>query len=194
MMTEYSEYSHDEQQHLLKIARQTLEAVTHGQPPPTLGDVSPALKEPRACFVTLRRGETHELRGCTGTVTARRALAEEVVVSTEQTALHDPRFPAVSGAETPDINIEISVLTPPMPLEYDTPADLLTRVRPNIDGVFLQHGYHRATYLPQVWENIADPAQFFTMLSRKMGLPGDAWRTLPMKVYTYQSISFEEED
>ncbi|MBX3080851.1 MAG: AmmeMemoRadiSam system protein A [Anaerolineae bacterium] len=189
-----TEYTHEEQKQLLRIARQALEAVTHGQPRPELGNIPAALKEPRACFVTLRRNETQELRGCTGTVTARRPLAEEVSISTEQTALHDPRFSPVSANETPDINIEISVLTPPVPLDYESPADLLKRVRPNIDGVFLQHGYHRATYLPQVWESIADPAQFFTMLSRKMGLPGDAWRTLPMKVFTYQSISFEEED
>jgi AmmeMemoRadiSam system protein A len=189
-----TEYTHDERQQLLRIARQALEAVTHGQPRPALGDIPATLKEPRACFVTLRRrSKAQELRGCTGTVTARRPLAEEVSASTEQTALHDPRFAPVTAQETPILNIEISVLTPPLPLAYDTPDDLLTRVRPNIDGVFLQHGYHRATYLPQVWENIADPVQFFTMLTRKMGLPGDSWRTLPMKVYTYQSISFEEE-
>lgn len=193
-MTEH--FTPDEKSHLLTLARKTLVAVTAGKPRlrPDLAALPPHLSEVRACFVTLRNTRhENDLRGCTGTVIARRPLAEEVSLSTEQTALHDPRFQPVTSDELPDLSIEISVLTPPQPLPYDSPDDLLRLLRPGVDGVLLQHGYHRATFLPQVWENVRDTPHFLSMLSRKMGLAADAWRTLPMTVHIYQSNSFEED-
>ncbi|MCC7449197.1 MAG: AmmeMemoRadiSam system protein A [Anaerolineae bacterium] len=185
-------YTPEEQVQLLHIARHTLEAVTAGEARPRLDLqlLPPKLREHRACFITLHIAG--ELRGCTGTLTARRPLAEEVSISTVQTAFSDPRFPPVVAAEVPKIHIEISVLTPSMPLEYDGPDDLVRRLRPHVDGVTLQLGSYRSTFLPQVWEHLPDPVEFLTLLSRKMGLPGDAWRYPQMRVETYQSVSMEE--
>jgi AmmeMemoRadiSam system protein A len=187
-------YTSEEQALLLSLARRTVAAATTQQPCPTvdLTALPAALGEVRACFVTLRNRATHDLRGCTGTVSARHPLAEEVIISAQHTALHDPRFKPISAEEVADLHIEISILTPPQPLAYTTPDDLLARLRPGVDGVLMQHGYHRATYLPQVWDNVTDAEQFLTMLSRKMGLASDAWRTLPMTVSVYQSVSLEE--
>jgi len=185
-------YTPEEQAQLLHIARHTLEAVTSGESRPCidLQALPPKLRENRACFITLHI--TGELRGCTGTLTARRPLAEEVSISTVQTAFSDPRFPPVAAEEVPQIQIEISVLTPSVPLDYDNPNDLVRRLRPNVDGVTLQLGSYRSTFLPQVWEHLPDPVEFLTLLSRKMGLPGDAWRHPKMRVETYQSVSMEE--
>ena len=138
-MTE--EYTPEEQAQLLRIARQTLEAVTAGGARPRLDihSLPPRLCEERACFVTLQtRGE---LRGCTGTLMARRCLADEVAVTTVQTAFNDPRFPPIVASEVPHIQIEISVLTPSAPLTYDSPDDLPKLIRPHIDGVTLQLGH-----------------------------------------------------
>lgn len=190
-MTNYAE---DEQHMLLQLARDTLvaAAVNRPMPPLELVQLSPALQAKRACFVTLRHHQTDELRGCTGTLVARNPLVVEVMVSTHQTALNDPRFDPVQPAEVPRLHIEISVLTPMQPLVYHSPTDLIHKLRPEVDGVTLVYGDYRATFLPQVWERIPTPEIFLNMLCQKMGLRASAWREYPMDVYTYQSIVIEE--
>jgi AmmeMemoRadiSam system protein A len=187
-------YAPAEEALLLSLARQTLDAITQDQPAPLvdLGDLPPALAVHRACFVTLRRRADGGLRGCTGTLVARRPLAHEVINMTAQTAFHDPRFLPVRAEETPDLLIEISVLTPPQPLVFDDPADLLHKLRPGVDGVTLYLNNRRATFLPQVWDAYPDPRIFLSLLSEKMGGPPDAWRDPAMQVETYQAIIIEE--
>ncbi len=185
-------YTPEEQAQLLHIARHTLEVVTAGEarPPVDLQTLLPRLCEERACFVTLTMDG--ELRGCTGTLIARRPLAEEVGYTTVQTAFNDPRFTPVTASEVPFIELEISVLTPSVPLLFDTPEDLPKLIRPHIDGVTLHLGPYRSTFLPQVWERIPDPVEFLTLLSRKMGLSNNAWRDPRIQVETYRSVVIME--
>ena len=187
-------YSAEEQTLLLHIARYTLDAVAHGEPRPTLDfETLPAsFSQHRACFVTLEMAGTGNLRGCTGTLVARRPLADEVSFTTVQTAFHDPRFPTVTAEEVPTIEIEISILTPSSKLSYNSPDELIHLLRPGIDGVTLHLGYRRSTFLPQVWDRVPDPVEFLTMLSRKMELPADSWRDPAMEVETYQTIIIAE--
>ncbi|MCB9436388.1 MAG: AmmeMemoRadiSam system protein A [Anaerolineales bacterium] len=187
-------YAEEEQHILLTLARDTLVAVAANQPSPAVDweNLPNALHSARACFVTLRHHETDDLRGCTGTLVARNPLALEVVITTRQTALNDPRFAPVQSHEVPHLHIEISVLTPMQPLDYQSPPDLLRKLRPEVDGVTLVYGEYRATFLPQVWERISKPEVFLNMLCQKMGLRSSAWRDYPMEVYTYQSIIIEE--
>lgn len=194
-MTAEHSYTPHEQALLLGLARQTLEAITRHQPPPRLDlpALPPALREQRACFVTLRRRADRALRGCTGTLIARRPLAEEVVAMTEQTAFHDPRFLPVAAYEVPDLHIEISILTPPQWLEFSGPEDLLRKLRPGVDGVTLLLDHARATFLPQVWENHPDPEIFLSLLSQKMGRGPDAWRDPRVRVQAYQAVIIEED-
>lgn len=193
-MTDQNPYTPDEQAQLLTLARHTLTLITTRQPVPKvdLAALSPRLAEERACFVTLRRRIDGSLRGCTGTLVARRPLAAEVVFMTEQTAFHDPRFEPVAPHETDDLHIEISILTPPHRLEFDSPEQLVARLRPGIDGVTLQLDMRRATFLPQVWETYPDPEIFLSLLSQKMGHARDAWRDPALMVHTYQAIVIEE--
>src|SRR5205814_1516225 len=139
------EYSPEERAQLLRLARQTLEAITTGGPRPRLDEaiLTPALREERACFVTFYIGD--DLRGCTGTLAARRCLAGEVTATTVQTAFSDPRFTPIAADEVPGIRIEISVLTAPAPLKFDSPDELLRLLRPNVDGVTLRLGHYRST-------------------------------------------------
>ncbi len=188
------DYTPEERTLLLGLARQTLEAITHRQPPPA-GDLEalpPALVAPRACFVTMRLHSDGSLRGCTGTLVARRALANEVIEMTIQTALNDPRFHPVRADEVEDIHLEISVLTPSEPLTFADPTDLLHKLRPGIDGVTLKLDHRRATFLPQVWESYPDPRVFLSLLCQKMGHAGDAWRNPHLQVETYQAVVIEE--
>lgn len=187
-------YSSEAQRTLLNITRQTLLTITSGRGVPEidLACLPPELVEVRACFVTMRMRFDGSLRGCTGTLVARCPLAIEVAQMTVQTAFYDPRFPPVRAYEVPDIHIEISVLTPPQPLEFTDPDDLLRKLRPGKDGVTLTLDARRATFLPQVWESYPDPRIFLSLLSEKMGCNAEAWRSPRIRVEHYEAIIIEE--
>jgi AmmeMemoRadiSam system protein A len=119
-------------------------------------------------------------------------LAQDVREHALAAALEDPRFLPVTPEELEQIEIEISRLTRPRPLEYADAADLLPRLRPNIDGVILRDGMRRATFLPQVWEKIPDKAEFLDNLCSKMGSMPDTWRMKHLEVLTYQVEEFHE--
>jgi AmmeMemoRadiSam system protein A len=140
--------------------------------------------------VTLTSGG--DLRGCIGALQATIPLAEDLVVHARAAATEDFRFYPVRPEETAGIEIEISILSDPVPLEYTDADDLMAKLRPGIDGVILTSGMHRATFLPQVWEKVPQPHQFLDMLCEKAGLPRRAWRTGHPDVLTYQVESFKE--
>jgi AmmeMemoRadiSam system protein A len=182
----------DERKTLLKIARKALvEGVTHH----TLIDLDlqalpERLQEPGTSFVTLT---IHgELRGCIGALEAHQPLAQDVAEHAVAAALEDFRFPPVDCDELPEIEIEISRLTPSNKLDYEIPADLCERLRPGVDGVILRYAGRRATFLPQVWEKIPDPEQFLSYLCQKMGAHPDLWRHTRLEVFTYQVEEFKE--
>lgn len=192
MMTDV--YTPDEQALLLELARRTLEATAAAQPVPVVdSDAMPAaLQAERACFVTMRQRADGALRGCTGILAARRSLALEVVQITAQTARSDPRFYPVTPDEVDGLHLEISVLTPPEPLEFTDPDDLVAKLRPGIDGVTLHLDSRRATFLPQVWDHNPDPELFLSLLSQKMGRGPQGWRDPALRVETYQAVIIEE--
>jgi len=181
-----------EQEILLKIAREALEKSVTGRPLPevNLAALPPSLQEDGASFVTLTVQQ--KLRGCIGTLQAYQPLAEDVQEHAAAAALQDPRFPSVTPTELPGISIEVSVLSPRTPLAYEDAQDLLKKIQPGVDGVVLQDGFHKATFLPQVWEKISDPELFLSQLCMKMGAPADLWRKKPLDVYTYQVQEFHE--
>jgi AmmeMemoRadiSam system protein A len=183
----------EEQQTLLRLAREAMTIRVKGGILPRL-DPSPLparLREAGASFVTLTiRGK---LRGCIGALEAYQPLAEDVREHAVAAALEDPRFPPVRENEISVIQIEVSRLTRPVPLEYKDVADLLSKLRPHVDGVILRDTFgHRATFLPQVWEKIPDPVEFLNYLCEKMSLSANAWQTKHLDVSTYQVEEFHE--
>jgi AmmeMemoRadiSam system protein A len=181
-----------ERTHLLWLARQALQDAVCGNllAPLELSCLSPRLQAPGASFVTL----THQgnLRGCIGALEPYLPLAEDVREHAVAAALQDYRFPPVLPAELPAIRIEISRLTLPRPLAYACPEDLLRLLRPGMDGVILEDGFLRATFLPQVWNKLPDPVQFLGHLCQKMGGDPDLWRFKPLNVQIYQVEEFHE--
>jgi hypothetical protein len=186
------ELTHAEKQTLLHMAREAMEQGVRGKklPPLDLADLSVNLLEQGASFVTLTIRD--ELRGCIGALEAYQPLAQDVREHAVAAALEDPRFPPVREDELNRIRIEVSRLTRPLPLEYKDAADLLSKLRPHADGVILKDGYRRATFLPQVWEKLPDPAEFLNYLCRKMGLSENAWRIKHLDVFIYQVEEFHE--
>ncbi len=136
-------------------------------------DALPELAEPGASFVTLTQDGA--LRGCIGSLEAQRPLATDVAENAFAAAFRDPRFAPLSERELAHTRVEVSLLTPAEPFPVLSEADALTRLRPGIDGLIFSYGRRRATFLPQVWESLADPRQFLVQLKLKAGLPGDFW-------------------
>jgi AmmeMemoRadiSam system protein A len=173
---------------LLALARQSLEAcVTNVKIQPPINPPYLTLKK-HGCFVTLT--EHDRLRGCIGYIEGIKPLYQAVIENARNAALSDPRFPEVTTAELPLIKIEISVLTPPEPIIYKTPQELLEKIVPGKDGIILQNGFKQSTYLPQVWEQLPDKIQFLENLSVKGGMNPDGWKTASVK--RYRAIHFQE--
>ncbi len=150
----------------------------------------PRLRDVGASFVTLT--QHGNLRGCIGALEAYQSLAEDVREHAVAAAMDDYRFHPVQPEELPDIKIEISRLTIPVPLEYNCPEDITRQLRPGVDGVILRDGIRRATFLPQVWEKIVDADMFLSQLCMKMGAPAYTWRNKKLSVEIYQVEEFHE--
>lgn len=176
-----------EMNQLLDVARRSvaLAVLDHITYHPDLADHSPALAEHGAAFVTLRRHG--RLRGCIGTLEAIEPLAEAVADRARAAALHDPRFEQVQPHELDDLEVSVSVLTQPAPIDVASYADLRARLRPGVDGLVVDATGHRATFLPSVWEELPDPEEFLSALWRKAGLPQRAWPSgIRLATYTAQ--------
>ena len=156
---------------LLPIARAAI-ARELGRAHPACEDAD-WLRAPGACFITLRMGEV--LRGCIGTLRAHRPLVEDVKANALGAAFRDPRFAPLALDELDRTRLEISLLSPLEPLAFTSESDALSQLRPGIHGVVFEYGYHRSTFLPQVWEELTDAAEFLAHLKHKAGLPPDFW-------------------
>ena len=156
---------------LLPIARAAISTAL-GRPLLAPED-APWLQQPGACFVTLtQRGQ---LRGCIGTLQAHRALRDDVKVNAVAAALRDPRFAPLLATELERTRIEVSLLSAPQAMDFDTEAQALAQLQPGVDGVVFEFGHHRSTFLPQVWEQLPSATEFMAHLKRKAGLAPDFW-------------------
>lgn len=187
-----TELTAQDKAYLLKLAREAISAVVNGHSLSklALGEFPTELQEAGASFVTLTID--NHLRGCIGTLEAYQPLALDVQTRAAQSALEDYRFQPVTVEELPLINIEISRLTPAIPLNYSDPAKLPGLMQPGIDGVVLADGHRRATYLPQVWEQLPNPEEFLSSLCVKMGASKHLWREKVLSVDLYQVEEFRE--
>jgi AmmeMemoRadiSam system protein A len=185
-----------ERRELLALARASIDStLSSGSAVRQLAPFDTALLSPeltlrRSSFVTLRRGE--ELRGCCGTLEAPRPLAEDVWRNAWAAAFNDYRFPPLTAAEWPHMNVHLSLLTVPEPLDVATEEQLLAVLRPSIDGLILESAAGRATFLPAVWEQIPDPVQFVRQLKMKAGWPATYWSS-DVRCSRYTTESFGEE-
>ncbi|MDA0262155.1 MAG: AmmeMemoRadiSam system protein B, partial [Proteobacteria bacterium] len=118
-----------------------------------------------ASFVTLTRDS--RLRGCIGSPEAKRPLVADVAWNAFASAFEDRRFKPLSTEEFSELALSISLLSAPQPMTIEGEENLLAQLRPNIDGLTIQEGQRRATFLPQVWEQISDPVQFIRHLKTK---------------------------
>lgn len=177
------------QQQLLQIARgaivQTLESPHRKLP--LSGKLPDELMQKRATFVTLTIGG--RLRGCIGMLEACRPLAEDVAENARAAAFEDPRFPPLTLPELAKLEIHISILSPSEEMVFSSESDLLRQIRPGVDGLILQAGFRRGTFLPSVWAELPEKELFLTHLKLKAGLPADYWSDT-LRVFRYTTDCF----
>lgn len=149
------------------------------------------LDSPGACFVTLT--QNGDLRGCIGSLEASRPLRADVQANARAAAFRDPRFPPLTLEDYQTVHVEVSVLSPAVPLRFDSEQHALTQLRPGIDGVVLEYGRLRSTFLPQVWEQLTEPHAFMAYLKQKAGLRADFWHA-DMKLSRYSVEKWCEHD
>lgn len=142
----------------------------------------PSLSEKGAVFVTLTQNGS--LRGCIGSLVARRSLLDDLISHAKNAAFEDPRFPPLSEDEFSKTDVEISILSKAVALEYKDVEDLKSKIKPNAHGVILQLNGKSATFLPQVWEQLRDFETFFSHLCQKAGLGANCLQNHP-QIFTY---------
>ena len=149
------------------------------------------LRDHGATFVTLTKNG--DLRGCIGSLEAHRSLLEDVKKNARSAAFLDPRFSPLSLRELDQVKVEVSLLTAPVSMRFGSEEELLLQLKPHEDGLILRHGGHRATFLPQVWESLPEPASFLRHLKQKAGLPADFWAG-DIEVLRYRVEKWSESD
>lgn len=179
---------------LLAVARQAIVQATQKKEIEDLdlSLFSKALCEKGASFVTLHRKDNGQLRGCIGTLEAYQLLVKDVQDHAIAAALEDYRFPPVTFHEVQNLIIEISRLTTPCKLKYTNSKNLPVMLKPGVDGVIIRDGSKKATFLPQVWEQLPDPEDFLAHLCQKMGVHRDFWKKKLLDVSIYQVEKFNE--
>ena len=181
----------EERRILLTAARSSIERELTGKPVQAHPDPLPSrLLEDRGCFVTLHKKGS--LRGCIGTIEPTRPLIEGVEENACNSAFRDYRFPSLKKKELPDVDIEVSVLTVPEELRFTDGEDLKRQLGPGIHGVILSRNRQRATFLPQVWDQLPDPDDFLEHLCLKAGMDGNCWRRSGITVEVYSAEYFSE--
>jgi AmmeMemoRadiSam system protein A len=189
-----SGYTKIEQERILSVALDSIKSFFRSVPfsvPPDWLDNS-LFMDLKGTFVTLTR--CGKLRGCIGSILPVRPLWKDISENAVHAAFHDPRFDPLEESELQDLEVEVSILTTPNLVECDSFQHLSQNIKPFIDGVILQSGFYKATFLPQVWEEAPNIQQFFKHLCIKAGLPGDFFLThfQDLKIYLYQVDCFNQ--
>jgi hypothetical protein len=174
---------------LLHLARASIRhGLQRGVPLPVQpAEFGEALRRIGASFVTLE--QEGRLRGCIGHLEAVQPLVIDVTENAYNAAFRDPRFTPVREDELERIEIEISLLSQAHPLHFASEEDLIDQLRPGVDGLILEDGRHRGTFLPSVWSTLPEPRAFLSQLKRKAGLPSDHWSG-SVRVSRYTTESF----
>ncbi|MCP4188514.1 MAG: AmmeMemoRadiSam system protein A [Gammaproteobacteria bacterium] len=183
------ELDDDEKKQLLDIARRSIESGVNGGLALKIdrNQIDKKLTIESASFVTLTQND--QLRGCMGNLQASEALAQSVANTAYNAAFRDPRFPSLTADELNQTSIDISILSPMEPMSVSSRADLLTQLQAGNDGLMIEDGLRRSTFLPKVWESLQDPEEFISHLMIKAGLPADHWSDT-IQVYRYHTLSF----
>ncbi len=191
------ELTQEEGEFLIHLARNTVKQYLQNEEklePPK--DTAKKLFEHCGVFVTINsvRGGEKELRGCIGYPYPTSPLVEAVIDSAINAATQDPRFEPLSLEELDGVVFEVSVLTPPEPVQVVNPKEYVKSIKVGEDGLIIEKGFYKGLLLPQVpveWGWCEE--EFLCQCCVKAGLPPDSWLTKGVKLFKFRAIIFEEE-
>lgn len=175
---------------LIPVARDVI-AKAVGRPGVAVEESLPWLQEAGATFVTLT--QKLQLRGCIGSLQAHRPLLQDIKANAYAAAFRDPRFPPLQAEELDKTEIEVSLLSAMQPLQFQGEQHALAQLRAGLDGVVLEFGAYRSTFLPQVWEQLPEAGDFMAHLKQKAGLPATFWHE-EVRLYRYTVKKFRESE
>jgi len=171
---------------LLKLARKTIQNILENKKPPRTEYKFPLFKEKRGAFVTLHKNKM--LRGCIGYIFGLKPLEDTIIEMAQAAAFHDHRFPPLAKDELPDLEIEISVLTPVREI------DNVDEIEVGKHGIIIERGSYSGLLLPQVATEYGwDRKTFLEHTCQKAGLPQDAWKQEGTKIKIFSADIFHEE-
>ena len=175
---------------LLKMARDTIgHGLVHAEAPEVVADDHlPPLRQIACTFVTLHID--HALRGCIGSLRAHRPLVADVSRHAYAAAFSDARFSPLQHSELAGLRIHISILSALEPVDFDGDDGLTASLRPQVDGLLIEIGGHRATFLPTVWSSFPDGRAFLAALKEKAGMQAGV---SGYKAWRYTTQNFEED-
>ena len=185
----------DQGSYVVSLARATLESYVKSGKFVKTAPAASYLSEKRGVFVTLNTTSAgdEKLRGCIGFPYPVKPLAEAVQEAAVAACSEDPRFPPVRADELPRIEVEVSVLTLPVPLEVEKRQDMPSMLKIGQDGLIISTSITSGLLLPQVaTEHKMDAEQFLCNACMKAGLPPDSWLQPSTKVQTFQADIFAE--
>lgn len=188
---ESAKFTENQKAKLIHLARQSITHELDMGPAPDIGEYrdDKTFNQLLASFITLKID--NQLRGCMGTVDAKEPLYLDVMHNAISAAFNDSRFGQLTVGELTRVNLSISILTRPQRVAVGSEADLLQMLEPGEDGLVLQEGIRRATFLPSVWEQVPSADKFVSQLKQKGGWPGDYWSSA-MQVSRYHTLNIEE--
>ncbi len=173
------------------VSRSLAEAVRHKHYSPARKDYGNELFDKGASFVTLK--QNGELRGCVGTVVPHVAVAHDLAENAYRAAMEDGRFSPLTEEELSRTRFSISLLTGFERVPYWDESDLLNRIRPGIDGLIIRDGDRQGLFLPSVWKELPDKAEFLKNLKVKAGFNPSYWSN-NIKVYRFRTVEINDED
>lgn len=181
--------SDEELQACIQVARESIRhGLQHGTSLKVVSrNYSNNLQQELATFVTLHKNGI--LRGCIGVLEPYQPLITDIAEHAYSAAFKDSRFPALQENEYEQLDIKISILGKPEEMIFKDEEDLLQQIRPAVDGLILEYGYHRGTFLPSVWEQLPDKRDFLKHLKVKAGLSHQWWDNA-VKISRYETFSF----
>ena len=193
------QYTATQKIEMLTIARQAIQQAfsNNNRAPKSQLQQADYLQPERSCFVSLKApGKKNpnqmQLRGCIGNLKPRGSLFQSIRRNANLAAFEDHRFSPLQADELDSVVIEISILSPAKAINVKGQAELLTLLKPGVDGLILSCKTQQATFLPSVWQQLPDPQQFVAQLKIKAGLKADFW-SKDMRCFIYQSINFSEQ-
>jgi hypothetical protein len=186
----------EEGEYTVKLARKAAETyLKKGAVMKIPSDVPSKLKERCGVFVTINsvKGKRHQLRGCIGFPHPTTPLVQAIIESAISSASQDPRFSPMRAEELDEVVFEVSVLTPPEPVEVENPHDYCSQIKVGRDGLIIERTYCKGLLLPQVPVELGwDEETFLCECCVKAGLPPDSWLLKGTKVSRFEAIIFEE--